>query len=321
MSGHAVDADGPRVTVVVPMHNGTRYLEEAIESVRDQRFGAWEAVLVDDASTDGTPALARELAARDPRGRIRVVELERNVGVAGARAAAIGAGSQAELVVLLDQDDLLCDGHLERCVTLFDERLAAGRRVAIVACDAWMLDDEGRRTSLFSERYGWTDVVDYDRMIQRNCICARALFSREAYERAGGFVTDTQPSDDYDLWLRIIELGYEVATTREVLAGYRLHAGATSRDDARMASAAIRVHRRALARRAVTARQRRALRARIRHHRALIERERLRETAARRDVLATASAAARAGAFGTIAFVQRPSRWGEWVRGLVRRAS
>ena len=150
-------------------------------------------------------------------------------------------------------------------------------------------------------------------------MCIRDRFTREAYEGVGGFAPETQPSDDYDLWLRIIELGYEVLTTREVLAGYRLHALATSRDDARMAEAAIRVHRRALARHTATRRQRRALRGRIRHHRALRERERLRQAIAERRALASAARAARAATFGSIAFIQRPSRWGEWLLEVVRR--
>ena len=317
-SGAAAHGGEQRVTVAVPMHNGVRYLEEAVESIRAQRYASWQAVLVDDASSDGTHALACELAARDPD-RISVVRLERNVGVAGARAAAIAAARPTELVALLDQDDVLAEHYLERCVALYDEGVAAGRSVGIVSCDVWFFDSSGARSGTLSQLQGWVGDVTYDRMIQRNCVCARALFSREAYEHAGGFQTETQPSDDYDLWLRMLELGYEVVTTPELLAGYRRHDGATSRDEARMASAAIVVHRRALSRGAVTRTQRRALRARIRHHRALRERARLGQALADRRMLAAGTRAARAAGYGSIAFVQTPSRWGEWMLDVVRR--
>jgi len=302
------------VTVVVPMHNGVRWLEQAVGSIRSQRMGDWEAVLVDDASTDDTYALARELAAGDPA-RIRVLRLERNVGVAAARAAAIDA-SRAELVALLDQDDLLEPDFLGRCVALYDGGVAAGRRVGIVACNPWIVDADGTRDGTFAERYGWTDDIGYDDMIARNCICARALFSREAYTRAGGFAGQTQPSDDYDLWLRMLELGYEVVTTRETLASYRLHEHATSRDNARMAEATLLVHGRALRRGAISPRQRRALKARVRHHRALRERARLIQAVAERRPLAAGSRAARAAALGSIDVLATPSRWREWLSEL-----
>ncbi len=275
-------------------------------------------MLVDDASTDSTAELARELAARDPA-RIRVIALERNVGVAGARAAAIAAARPAPLIALLDQDDVLAEDFLERCIALYDEQILGRRRVAVVACNPWIIDADGRRAGSFAERYGWTDHIDYDAMIQRNCICARALFSRDAYERAGGFVSETQPCDDYDLWLRMLELGYEVVATREHLASYRLHAGATSRDVGRMAETILLVHDRALARGAVTPRQRRALRERMRHQRALVARSALRDALATRRPPAVLRAAARAIPLGTIALLQRPSRWPEWARDVLRR--
>lgn len=318
MSSGGEDEAGPRVTVAIPLHNGVRYLEQAVESVRAQTFSGWEAVLVDDASTDDTLDLARELAARDPA-RIRVVALDDNVGVAGARAVAIDAARPAPLIALLDQDDVLAETFLERCVALYDEQVLGRRRVGIVACNPWIVDEDGRRRGTFAERYGWSDPVDYDAMIQRNCVCARALFSRDAYERAGGFVAETQPCDDYDLWLRMLELGFEVVATRESLASYRLHAAAASRDVGRMAETILLVHERALRRGAVTRRQRRALRERMRHHRALAGRARVRKALAERRWSVAAAGAARAIPYGAIAFLQRPSRWPEWARDLLRR--
>jgi len=300
------------------MHNGVEHLSAAIESLLDQRYGDWQAVLVDDASTDATLQLARSLARRDPE-RISVLALERNLGVAGARSAAIGAGERTELVALLDQDDLLLEDFLERCVAAYDAAVAAGRRVGIVACNARLLDPAGMREQTFADVYGWTDVVDYDHMIQRNCICARALFSRDAYAVAGGFVSETQPADDYDLWLRMLEAGYEVATIRRPLAVYRLHPMATSRDVGRMARSLLLAHERALARGAISPRQRRAIRERMRHNRALSERARVREAIAERRPLTVAARALRALPYGAIALLQRPSRWPEWARDVLGR--
>lgn len=313
MSGDPTGAVAHRVTIALPTHGGTRWLRAAVASVRAQTYDRWRLVVVDDASTDGTADLADELARGDDR--IEVVRLERNVGVAVARDTAIRHGGPAGLVALLDQDDVLEPEFLGRCVALYDEALAAGRRPGVVACDAWLLDDAGTRTGTFSERFGWTDEVDLDALLVRNCICARAVVARAAYDAAGGFAREAQPSDDYDLWLRIAELGFDVVTTRERLAGYRLHDEATSRDLGRMAQATIAVHRRALARGRLSPAQARLLRARVRHGRALVARAELLQAVAQRRWGRAAAGAPRAAGLGAVAFVQAPGRWREWLGG------
>ena len=310
----------PRVTVAVPLHNGVAYLEQAIASLGAQTFEAWEAVLVDDASTDGTHALALELAAQDPE-RIRVLRLPRNVGVAAARAAAIDAAQPAELIALLDQDDVLEPHYLERCVGLYDEHRRGRRNIGIVACNARLLEASGIAEQTFAERYGWTDPIDYDDMIQRNCICARALFSRAAYERAGGFAPETQPSDDYDLWLRMPRSRLSGRRRRASRSSiYRLHAGATSRDVGRMAETILLVHERALApRRGHAAPAPRAARAHAPPPRAARARACARSARRRAGRWSRPRAAVRAAPYGVVAFLQRPSRWPEWARDVARR--
>src|SRR5262245_45436329 len=64
-------APPPRVSIVLPVRDGARYLAQAIESVRAQSLCDWELVAVDDGSTDETPAILARFAAEDPR--IRVV--------------------------------------------------------------------------------------------------------------------------------------------------------------------------------------------------------------------------------------------------------
>ncbi|MDP2710654.1 MAG: glycosyltransferase [Solirubrobacteraceae bacterium] len=312
----------PRVTVVVPMHDSGARLDETLESIVAQTFDDWEAVLVDDASTDDTLARAQAFARREPR--MRVVALRCNAGVAGARNAAIAA-SRGELVALLDHDDRWRENYLARCVELLDGARAAGGRPAIVACDALVETPAGIAAETYAARLGAIDEVGLDEMIERNCICARALFTRAAYDEVGGFSTACPGYDDYDLWLRMLEAGHEVVTTREPLAVYRLHDANLSSDAAGMSEGALATYGRALRRGALTAGQRRVVRARMRHYRALRERAVLRRAVAERRPLHAVKAAARAAPYGLVAFLQDPSRWGEWLaparRRLRRRAA
>jgi glycosyltransferase involved in cell wall biosynthesis len=300
-----------RVTVVVPTHNSGAPLTQAIESILAQDYADWEAVIVDDASTDDTHEVALAFARRDPR--INAIRLKRNVGVAAARNVAIEACGGGELIALLDHDDHWRHDYLERSVAAYDEAAARGRRVGIVASDALIETPDGISGETYADRFGWIEEIDYDAMIRRNCICARALFARAAYDEVGGFSSDCPGYDDYDLWLRMLEAGYEVATVREPLAVYRVHPGAMSADQLLMAKGAIAAHRRALARGAIDRRRRRAVRARIRHHRALRERALARRAAADGHHLAALGRALKAAPYGLVAFLQVPSRWGEWL--------
>ena len=65
-----------RLSIAVPVYNGERYLAEALQSLSDQTFGEWEAVICDNASTDRTEAIANDAVRRDPRFKdVRIREL------------------------------------------------------------------------------------------------------------------------------------------------------------------------------------------------------------------------------------------------------
>ena len=85
----------PRVAVVVPVHNAEPFLAQTLDSVLAQTREDWVAVVVDDASTDGSGAIAARYAAEHP-GRFRVLTPERNLGVVEARNTAIAAASDCE---------------------------------------------------------------------------------------------------------------------------------------------------------------------------------------------------------------------------------
>lgn len=109
----------PRVSVVMGLYNGEKFLAEQIESVRAQSLADWELVLSDDASTDGTAALARSFAAKDAR--IRCYRHERNVGITENFLGALAA-VKGEYVAFSDQDDVWAPRKLERLAGVLSAR-------------------------------------------------------------------------------------------------------------------------------------------------------------------------------------------------------
>src|SRR5215469_17015875 len=101
----------PAVSLVMANYNGSRHLPEAIASAQGQTLTDWELVLVDDASTDDSLAIAVAMAQADPR--IRVLAQARNRGPAAARNRALAAARGA-WVAVVDSDDVMLPNRLER---------------------------------------------------------------------------------------------------------------------------------------------------------------------------------------------------------------
>jgi glycosyltransferase involved in cell wall biosynthesis len=108
----------PLVRVVIPTHNRSRLLGEAVQTVLDQSFGDFEIVIADDGSVDDTHSVATGLVQRDRR--IRYV-FHSNRGCAATRNAAIKMPGSFKYVALLDDDDLWLPEHLETTVRVLEE--------------------------------------------------------------------------------------------------------------------------------------------------------------------------------------------------------
>ncbi|MBV9818686.1 MAG: glycosyltransferase family 2 protein [Solirubrobacterales bacterium] len=297
----------PQVTIVVPVHNGERYLSQALESIAAQTFDAWETVVVDDASSDGSLELATAFARGHP-GRVQVIPLTENLGVAGARNAGLRAAARGRLVVLLDQDDYLLDHYLDTTVRLFDAGQAAGRRMGIVVPDGFIQTDGGiQHTS--SEYYWWCDQLDYERMLECNYITGRATFSRAAFDEVGGFDAACLTADDYDMWLRLLEAGYEVVTTREPLYVYRIHADAQTQDKLKVAHGALAAFDAARRRGTLSPRQGRIVQRRVRHYRAVRDRAVVARALAERRFAAAARVALTGAPSAAMAVLEHPRWW------------
>lgn len=107
----------PSISVILPVHNRADVLVRAIQSVLDQRLSAFELIVVDDGSTDGSAAVAQSF----DDARIRLVELGTNRGGNAARNAGLRAAA-APLIAFLDSDDTYLPGKLEHVVAEFGRR-------------------------------------------------------------------------------------------------------------------------------------------------------------------------------------------------------
>ncbi|MHB9101381.1 MAG: glycosyltransferase family 2 protein [Sulfuricella sp.] len=208
------------ISVVIPIYNGSHYLQACIDSALNQTYPQVEIVAVNDGSKDNSMEILKSYGDR-----IRVID-QANSGQAIARNNGVKA-SHGELVAFLDQDDVWDDIKLERQAALLKRHSDA----LATYCDHRGIDEHGAVTSPTGALYyPRTSGQILEHLIRGNFILSASLvmLRRSAFDAAGGFDA-SQPhwSDDYDLWMRIAARGaflYQI----ETLAGYRRHSSNTS---------------------------------------------------------------------------------------------
>lgn len=211
----------PRVSVVVPVHNGSRTLAEALDSVFTQTFAAYEVIVVNDASRDHCLEI---LESYGPR--IKLVSLTENRGQSAARN--LGASlAQGEYLAFLDQDDVWYPRKLERQVAILDQHPEVG----LIYSDLDEVDEQGHYKTLAVHRsYSMghpkpslvTIVVDDLFILPSTVVCRKYLF-----EKVGGFDEQLIGYEDDDLWIRMWPV-CRFAYLPEPLAKWRVHRASTS---------------------------------------------------------------------------------------------
>jgi glycosyltransferase involved in cell wall biosynthesis len=182
------------VSVIMPTYNRLGVLEAAIDSVRAQRYAAWELIVVDDASTDGSAAYVEGL----DDDRIRLVTLGRNRGVAAARNAGLEA-ARGELIAYLDSDNTWHPDYLLVMAGVLSDD--PGADVAYCAQEIWRATPtDGRGGELEAVRFG-----PFNRALleNRNYIDINAVVHTEGIvNRKGGFDEALPRLVDWELLLR-----------------------------------------------------------------------------------------------------------------------
>jgi glycosyltransferase involved in cell wall biosynthesis len=301
----------PRVSVIVPAYNAASTIEPALASVLAQKYDDWEIVVADDGSTDDTQARAQRASPR-----VRVVGSPENVGLPAARNLAI-AHAQGELLALLDADDLWLPDYLESQVGAYD---AAQRRwgdVGVVACDAYLQDETGRRLEgTYRTHAPFPHRFTMEALLNANVIFVGALTPRHVVESAGGFDPRTFGCSDHDLWIRIVEQGWRVVDNPHVLAVYRVLSGSVSARRGDMATTTRTTFQLALERGRLTPRQRRIARRQVRVAGAVERLERaLPVLRQRRSAGALLQVTRSVLTFIGVA-ASRPGQWPRWARSL-----
>ncbi|MFN3825315.1 MAG: glycosyltransferase [Pseudorhodobacter sp.] len=205
----------PKVSVYIPAWNASAHIERAVESVLSQDVADLEVCIANDGSRDGTLALLERLYSREKR--VRWIDLPHG-GIGHASNAAIRM-SDSLYIGQLDSDDCLKPGAVRRLMTVLDEN--ASVICAYGSCER--IDAAGTR---LRDEYSWP-VFSREKMMTTSIVHHFRMFRRQAWARTTGFREDVENAVDYDLFLKMAELG-DFRHVDEILYQRRWHGGNTS---------------------------------------------------------------------------------------------
>lgn len=209
----------PVISVVMPVYNSEPYLAEAIESILNQTFADFEFLIFDDGSTDRSPEIIREYARKDARiipqfspiNRGYVVHL--NEGIRRSRG---------KYVARMDSDDVALPKRFE----MQQSFLACHPAVGIVGSSWITIDEKGSEVGLV-KRSSTPSYVFWRCFFGNPLAHPTVTYRKEIVASVDGYNELRVPSEDYDLWTRIID-NCEFSNIEEPLLKYRVHSASVS---------------------------------------------------------------------------------------------
>lgn len=204
----------PAISVILPVRDAAATLGMALDSLRAQTRPDWECLIMDDGSTDDSPALAARLSAEDRRFRLfarphRGLVAALNAGLAEARG---------HFIARLDADDACAPERFAWQASWLERDNALG----LVSCQVRFGGDRQRQAG-FARHVDWLnslltpEAIARNRFIESPVAHPSVMFRRELVERWGGYRDGPFP-EDYELWLRWLEQGVRFAKVpRELL--------------------------------------------------------------------------------------------------------
>lgn len=202
----------PRVSVVMAVFNGEKYLSEAVDSILKQSFTDFEFIIINDGSTDNT----KDILGKYHDERIVVIHFKKNMGIAKARNYGLEIAKGKDIAVM-DSDDISLPNRLEMQVNFLDNHPDIG----VVGSAFYRIIENGEilgKDSCLAESEDLKNAL-----LKENQFChGSTMIRRECFEKVGKYREEFKYSLDYDLWLRVSE-HFKMTNIEEPLYMWRIN--------------------------------------------------------------------------------------------------
>ncbi len=234
----------PKLSIIIPLYNSEKYIKETIESILSQSFKSFELIIVDDASTDNSLKITRELIKKD--NRIRLFKSKTNKG----RASSINVGlrnAKAQYITFLDSDDIMYPERLKKQMFFLKNH----PEIDMIYGDILKFWENGTKKIYNSVEFSDTEeplrrlkkfakskqeikeaykALDKEKFIPG----ASIMFRRKIIDSGIKLDEDLRNSEDCDFNFQIIKAGYKIAKYPIITFKYRIHGGQKSSDKEKM---------------------------------------------------------------------------------------
>lgn len=201
----------PKVSVIICAYNTAAYIAETLDSVLSQTYQDFEIIVINDGSPDNMEEVLL------PYYDQIIYHKQANRGLSGARNAALKKAG-GKYVTLLDSDDVWMPNYLETMVSLMETNPS----VDLYYPNALLFGEHHFNGKIFQDIYPSTRPVTIEGMLKHECCPFGAvIFKRNILATVGLFDDTLKSAEDLDLWLRMLQHGYRLDFTEEVLIKYR----------------------------------------------------------------------------------------------------
>lgn len=219
--------DADLISIITPVYNAEKYIEETLLMVEKQTYENWELILVDDASTDRSTDVIRRFLAEKCDERIRLIPEMNNAGPALARNRGIDE-SRGRYITFLDADDIWKPEKLEHEIEFMKK---SGAVFAFTSYEFGDKDGIGNGKIVHAPK-----SMTYDRALSRTVIFTSTVMIDTRKVPLNVIRMPNVPSEDTASWWQIMRSGYDAMGLDEVLTIYRCIGFSLSSDKTRAAS-------------------------------------------------------------------------------------
>ncbi len=193
------------VSIIIPSYNYAKFIIETLTSIRGQKYQHWEAIVVDDGSTDDTGSLVLELAKTDAR---IIYVYQENKGLSAARNTGIKK-AKGDYIQFLDADDLISENKIQ----LQLEHFATDKNLGVSYCNIYYFTNNNiqeRYRSLDLTQQEWiiklngrSTIEQLGQLVNKNIMPVNSpLIKREVVEKVGDFNTELTSLEDWEYWFK-----------------------------------------------------------------------------------------------------------------------
>jgi glycosyltransferase involved in cell wall biosynthesis len=202
--------DNPKISVIMSVYNGEKYLREAIESILNQTITDFEFIIVNDGSTDKSLEIIQSFDDE----RIKIINNEKNIGLTTSLNKALKE-AKGEYIARQDADDISLPNRFEEQLKYFEKH----SEVVLLGTMAYLID---KKEKIVGKRVVLAKPSLKDIFKDNPFIHGSVMFKKEIVNHLGGYNELIRYSQDYELWLRIAKF-YDVQNLTQLLYKSRSH--------------------------------------------------------------------------------------------------